>query len=94
MFDEPICNRGTAPVAAGVPVGFYVANKVVCSAKTATPLSIGQCEAVSCTWATPPTSQATEVNVEVVVDVGGTVPECDTTNDDGLVVDVFCEPPQ
>jgi hypothetical protein len=94
VFQEPVCNRGTAPIGAGVPVGFYVGGTKVCSATTATALAIGQCETVSCTWANTPTTQATEVNVTVVADDGETTPECDTTNDKGLVEDVFCTPSQ
>lgn len=94
VFEEPVCNRGTAPVAAGVTIGFYEGTTEVCSAKTATPLNVGDCETVSCTWKTPPASAGTEVNITVVADDGSKTPECDTTNDKGLVVDVFCVPPQ
>jgi hypothetical protein len=93
-FEEPVCNRGTAPVAAGVPVGFYVAGTKVCGATTTTALDVGQCENVSCTWPSTPASQATEVNVNVVADDGETTAECDSTNDKGLVENVFCLPPQ
>jgi hypothetical protein len=94
VFQEPVCNRGTAPVAAGVIVGFYAGGTQVCSATTATPLNVGQCENVSCTWAMPPTSQGSEVNVQVVANDGGGTAECDTTNDDGVVEDVYCIPSQ
>jgi len=94
VFDEPVCNRGTAPVAAGVTIGFYDGTTEVCSATTATPLGIGECEMVSCTWKTPPASATSEVNITVVADDGSKTPECDATNDKGLVVDVFCTPPQ
>jgi hypothetical protein len=94
VFQEPVCNRGTAPIGAGVPVGFYVAGAKVCSATTSTALDVGQCENVSCTWASSPTSQGAEVNVSVVADDGETTAECDTTNDKGVVENVFCLPPQ
>jgi hypothetical protein len=94
VFEEPVCNRGTAPVAAGVPVGFYVNGTKVCGATTTTALDVGQCENVSCTWPSTPSSQATQVNVTVVADDGGTTAECDSTNDKGLVENVFCLPPQ
>lgn len=94
VFEEPVCNRGTAPLAAGVPVGFYVGGSLVCSAKTPSPIDVGKCVTVSCTWANPPTTQAKAVNVDVVSDDGGSVPECDATNDKGLVEGVFCTPPQ
>ena len=94
VFNEPICNRGTAPLPAGIQVGFYVNGMKVCSATTGMALDIGKCTNVSCTWATPPPNQAMEVNVTVVADDGGSVAECDTTNDKGIVEDVFCTPPQ
>ncbi|HEY5242235.1 MAG TPA: CARDB domain-containing protein [Polyangiaceae bacterium] len=94
VFQEPVCNRGTAPVGAGVPVGFYVNGTKVCSATTSTPLDVGQCENVSCMWASTPSSQSTEVNVSVVADDGETTAECDTTNDKGVVENVYCLPPQ
>jgi hypothetical protein len=94
VFAEPICNRGTAPVGAGIPVGFYVGTTKVCSATTTAPLNPGQCEDVSCTWPTPPTSAGSEINVTVVANDGGGVTECDTSNDKGLVENVFCQPPQ
>jgi hypothetical protein len=94
VFNEPVCNRGTAPVSAGVVVGFYSGTTKICSAKTATPLDVGACETVSCTWSSPPTGMANETTVTVVVDDGGGTIECDTTNDDGQVDDVFCIPPQ
>ncbi|HEY6463248.1 MAG TPA: CARDB domain-containing protein, partial [Polyangiaceae bacterium] len=94
VFEEPVCNRGTAPLAAGMSVGFYVNGAKVCSATTATALDVGKCETVSCTWASPPTTAGSEVNVTVVTDDGGSVAECDTSNDKGLVEGVFCTPPQ
>ncbi len=89
-FDEPICNRGTAPVGAGVPVGFYVGSKKVCSATTTSTLNVGDCETVSCSWGSPPGSAATETNVTVIANDGDTKSECDTSNDKGLIEDVFC----
>jgi hypothetical protein len=93
-FDEPICNRGTAPVGTGVAVGFYVSGMKVCSTTTTMPIGIGKCITASCTWATPPSASTGAVNVNVVVDDGGKTPECDTGNDKGLVANVFCVPPQ
>jgi hypothetical protein len=89
-FEEPICNRGTAPVGAGVNVGFYVGGKLVCSGQTASSIAVGTCVTVGCTWATPPGVQSSAVNVNVVANDGGATPECDTTNDDGVVTNVFC----
>jgi hypothetical protein len=93
-FDEPICNRGTAPVGAGVNVGFYVSGMLVCSAKTTMSIAIGACIPVGCTWSSPPGTMAGATNVNVVVDDGGMTPECDTGNDKGLVTNVFCTPNQ
>ena len=91
VFSEPICNRGTAPIGAGVPVGFYVGTKEVCSAATTKALAVGTCETVSCTWTSPPTTEAGEVNVVVVANNGDTKAECDTSNDKGMVLDVYCK---
>jgi hypothetical protein len=92
VFAEPVCNRGSAPVGAGVAVGFYVAGKQVCTASTATALQVGSCETVSCTWTTPPTTQSTATNVDVVANDGGHTAVC-YANDKGLVEGVFCMPP-
>jgi hypothetical protein len=92
VFAEPVRNRGTAPAAAGVTIGFYNGTMKVCSATTATPLAVGHCENVSCTWKTPPGSAASEVSITGVADDGSKTPECDTTNDRGLVADVFRVP--
>lgn len=94
VFSSPVCNRGTAPIGANIPVGFYVGTTKVCSATTTSIINIGQCVDVSCTWTTPPTSSATEVNVTVVPNDGNVIQECDTSNDNGLVEDVFCMPPR
>jgi hypothetical protein len=88
VLDAPICNRGAAPVGAGVVVGFYDGTTKICSGTTATALQIGQCEVVTCTWASPPSS--TPVNVIVVANDGNGVPVCDTQNNKGLVEDVVC----
>ena len=93
-FDEPICNRGTAPVGTGVDVGFYANGMKVCSVTLTVPIGIGKCVTASCTWANPPSASAGATNVNVVVDDGGKTPECDTGNDKGLVSNVFCVPPQ
>ena len=84
------CNRGTAPVGAGVSVGFYVAGAKVCSARTTQPLDPGKCEQVSCTWATPPGAAASAVDVTVLPNDDGAIAECNGDNNAGLVVGVFC----
>lgn len=90
----PVCNRGTAPVGAGIPVGFYVQGNKVCSTKTVGPLDIGKCEVVGCTWASPPRAGAFAADVLVVANDGGEVAQCHTGNDNGLVIDVFCPAPR
>ena len=71
-------------------MGFYVGAVNACSTTTAAALPVGQCENVSCVWATPPTSSGAAANVTVVANDGNAVEECDSTNDDGLVADVYC----
>jgi hypothetical protein len=94
VFAAPVCNRGTAPVGAGVVVGFYSGSAdggmKLCSATTTTALQVGQCEAVSCAWASPPTSAASAVNVTVVANDGNGTPVCDDKNNVGLVESVYC----
>ena len=94
IFAAPVCNRGTAPVGAGVVVGFYAGSAdggtKLCSATTMTALQIGQCEPVSCTWTAPPTTQGTQVEVTVVANDGDGTPVCDPKNNLGLVENVFC----
>ena len=49
-----VCNRGSEPVARGVPVAVYAAttpSKLRCQAQTAERLAPGTCTTVSCTWA-------------------------------------------
>jgi hypothetical protein len=89
ILEAPICNRGAAPLGAGIVVGFYVAGTKVCSATSATPLAVGQCEVVDCTWASPPTTGGSAVNVTVVANDGAGMPVC-YQNGQGLVENVFC----
>ncbi len=89
-----VCNRGAAAIAPGMAVGFYVAGNNVCSAATSTVLQPGDCEMVTCLWATPPTAANQAVDVDVVANDGGGLSECKDGNNDGVVLDVFCKPPQ
>jgi hypothetical protein len=77
-----------------VKVGFYDgspdAGPALCFGETTTALAVGQCEAVTCTWKSPPTSTSGEVNVTVVANVGDGTPVCDDTNNIGLVENVYC----
>jgi hypothetical protein len=77
-----------------VVVGFYLgsgpdAGPALCSATTATALQIGQCETVSCTWASPPTTGGSAVDVTVIANDGNGIPTC-ANNNRGLVEHVFC----
>jgi hypothetical protein len=48
-----VCNRGSEPVAPGVPVAVYAAttpSKLRCQAQTGVPVMPGACTTVSCTW--------------------------------------------
>jgi hypothetical protein len=92
VLDVPVCNRGTAPVGAGIPIGFYTGSTKICSATTPSPIDIGKCVDVTCTWSMPPTAAAQSVDVTVVANDGNTTQECDTQNDKGQVDEVFCPP--
>jgi len=88
-----ICNRGAAPQAAGVPVGFYVMGMQVCQTQTTTPLDPEECETVSCVWDTPPSAASGAVDVDVVANDGDAISECKEGNNEGVILDVFCTPP-
>ena len=55
-----VCNRGSAPISANLPVSFYLndprtpGNKAVCTTRTSLPTAIGACQQVVCEWANPP----------------------------------------
>lgn len=90
VLNAPVCNRGSAPVGAGVVVGFYDGATLVCQAQTAKSLAPGECTNVSCTWATPPLSPK---DITVVADDGGANKECKEGNNTGTVFGVSCQPP-
>ncbi len=92
LLNAPVCNRGTAPLGSGVPVGFYDGTTLACSTKTSKALQPGECETVSCTWGTPPTAAATDI--KVVADDGDSNSECKEGNNLGTVFGVVCEPPK
>jgi hypothetical protein len=75
-----VCNRGTAPIAAGMTVEFWADGEpgadgtLVCTAATATPLDPGECEAVPCEWDPAPADGLHPVHV--VVDPENTELEC------------------
>ena len=91
-LSAPICNRGSDPIGAGLSVGFYVSGMKVCGAKTSKALAPGECEDVSCIWATPPTLQTQAVDVDVIADDDKAYQECKTGNDHGTVLGVYCKP--
>lgn len=87
----PVCNRGTAPIGAGVKVGFYDGTTKVCEAVTTKALNPGECETVSCVWSTPPT--AVPVDIKVISDDDSSKTECKEGNNEGSVLGVKCKPP-
>jgi len=89
----PICNRGADPIGTGLSVGFYVGQQKVCEAKTAEAIPPGECRLVTCTWQTPPTTEAEKVDVTVIPNDDGAYAECEPGNNIGTIVGVFCKPP-
>jgi hypothetical protein len=86
-----LCNRGTGPEAAGVPLTFYSAPKTpICTARSTNTLQPGACEVVGCDWPNAPSSP-TDVTV-MANDDGTSAPssECDNTNDSALLLGVSC----
>jgi len=92
-----VCNRGTEPVASGVPVTFYEGDassgQVICTETTAQVLPPGSCQDVSCLWSDPPGPNAPET-VTVVVDDDGTgsgqTTECVEGNNSASIAGVYC----
>jgi hypothetical protein len=90
------CNRGTAPMADGVPVGFYDGNPAmggtrICRVNTPRALAPGECVDVVCNWPTPPT--VTPTTVYIRVDDDSTTNECHEGNNTASIRDVVCRPP-
>lgn len=88
----PICNRGAAPVGAGLEVGFYLAGALVCSTKTKMPLYPDECETVLCAWEGAPGTESGAVDLIVKANDGGDVTECKDGNNEGVVLGVYCKP--
>lgn len=86
----PVCNRGSAPIGPGVKAAFYDGSTKVCEAVTTKALQPGECEQVSCTWATPPTDP---VDIQVITDEDGEKTECKEGNNQGTVFGVKCQGP-
>lgn len=91
-----VCNRGTNPVQDGVTIGFYTtardaglndasAANLVCQDVTKTLLDVGQCTNITCNGVVP-----ADVDVYVVVDPAGKVPDCHPGNNDGASARVLC----
>ncbi|MCC6215732.1 MAG: VCBS repeat-containing protein [Polyangiaceae bacterium] len=86
----PVCNRGAAPVAAGIAIGFYDGSTRVCSATSTLALNPGECETVSCTWSQTGTEPR---DLFMIADDAGLRQECREGNNRGIVQAVYCEPP-
>ncbi|HEX2573760.1 MAG TPA: VCBS repeat-containing protein [Polyangia bacterium] len=89
-----VCNRGVAPIGAGVPVTFYRGEpaswRVACKASTALPLDPGACAAVSCDDRNPP---RTGYDLTVVADDDrgkGYTTECNEGNNRATLRGVQC----
>src|SRR5690606_22584116 len=87
----PVCNRGSAPIGAGVNASFYDGPTKVCETVTTKPLQPGECELVSCVWASAPSDDP--VDIQVKSDEGGEKTECKEGNNDGTVLGVSCKGP-
>lgn len=88
-----ICNRGSAPQAAGVVVGFYNGNVQVCQTTTTLPLAPDECQTVTCAWGMPPETAEEAVDLKVVANDGSGVLECKGGNNDGTIFGVHCKAP-
>ncbi|MBI5533971.1 MAG: VCBS repeat-containing protein [Deltaproteobacteria bacterium] len=86
VLSAEICNRGAAPVGAGLDGTFYEGDprkggKAVCTTETKQALEPGECEQVKCTWTDPPSGA---VDLWFASDDDGTgigdTSECDETN--------------
>lgn len=79
-----VCNRGTEPVAPGLPVAVYDSNDMLrCQTLTTDRMQPGNCLTVSCSWTGPNGAGA------VVVDSSGANLECREDNND-LAISVNC----
>lgn len=90
------CNRGTAPLPDGLPVGVYngdpsMGGQRVCVMNTPRQLASGECAELTCLWMTPPTNDP--VTLRLVADDGRTRSECYEGNNLATVRNVVCRPP-
>ena len=91
-----LCNRGTQPVGAGVPVTFYngpaAGKQKICTATSKGQIYPGKCEVLTCDWKGAPVNKTTDVHV-VADDDGtgtGTTNECNELNNRALLKGVRC----
>lgn len=85
-----VCNRGTEPVAPGLPVSVYAAGppqELRCQGMTTLRMFPGSCSEVSCVWTGAPGSGV--VVVDDRGDASGTSLECREDNNT-LAIDVTC----
>ncbi len=90
QLEVEVCNRGSAPIGAGLPVGFYVSGVLVCTTATTQALDAAECEAVTCSWPNPPVQQSEAATVDVYANDGHAVTECNGGNDTGRIEHVYC----
>jgi hypothetical protein len=91
-----VCNRGTQPMAAGLPVTFYKGKPTdqqpICTGTTKTQIDPGKCEEVTCVWKGAPTNESVDVWA-VADDSGagqGTSSECKEGNNATKIPGVRC----
>jgi hypothetical protein len=95
LLKAKVCNRGTAPVASGVPVTFYKESQapanVLCTVPTTRFLSSGDCEVLTCPW---PNAVHTPTDVILSADDDGTGKsasiECEENNNVAKLTNVYC----
>jgi hypothetical protein len=92
-----ICNRGTAPLGDGLPVGYYDGDPAaganrICTVATPRALLPGDCIELTCAWRTPPTTEP-GVTVYVRADDTGMRRECHEDNNLGTLPNIHCRPP-
>jgi len=92
-----VCNRGTAPLGDGLPVGYYDGDPAaganrICTVATPRALLPGECVELTCAWPTPPTTEP-GVTVYVRADDTGMRRECHEDNNLGTLPNIHCRPP-
>jgi hypothetical protein len=50
VISAEVCDRGTEPVAPGIPVAIYSGSNVVCQTQTTARIYPGTCGSVTCSW--------------------------------------------